>query len=257
MVDKIPFVIDTDVGTDVDDLFALIYALKHPNIDVKAITTVHGNTKVRANIAKKLTNLLGVNVPIFAGESGPSESVRLYWTGIEEKALSFDELNRAVEKKFPEYNENTRLVCIGPLSNIAKQINSMSSILKVKDIYIMGYHSGSHNFKADLGSAEKVMNYHWNKHLITKETSQKISLSKEELRSLRGTPLGDFLCDSAIRWLNFSGKEKLPMYDVLTVSAAAGEGYVKFKKEPERFISYDVDPALKERLLEAIRQNGR
>lgn len=257
MVDKYSLVIDTDVGTDVDDLFALIYALRHPNISVKAITTVHGNTKVRANIAKKLTNLLGVDVPIITGCSGPEESVRLYWTGIEEKALSFKELNCPVETEFPYYDKKTKLVCIGPLSNIAKQIDSKNSILNVKEAYIMGYHNESHNFKSDLASAEKVTNHSWDKYLITKETSQKVCLTKGEVKKLKGTPLGDFLYDSATRWLDFSRKERLAMYDVLAVSAAAGEGYVKFKKEPERFISYDVDPALKEKLLEAIRQNGR
>ena len=44
------------------------------------------------------------------------------------------------------------------------------------------------------------------------------------------------------------------MYDVLTVSAALDEGYVKFKKdEDNRFVSCDVDTALKNRILEAVK----
>ena len=44
---KTQIVIDTDVGSDVDDLFALTYALRNPNVDVKTISTVIGDTVVR------------------------------------------------------------------------------------------------------------------------------------------------------------------------------------------------------------------
>jgi inosine-uridine nucleoside N-ribohydrolase len=42
-----PLIIDTDIGTDIDDALAIIYAVAN-DIDIKLITTVHGNAMQRA-----------------------------------------------------------------------------------------------------------------------------------------------------------------------------------------------------------------
>ena len=38
----IALILDTDIGDDVDDAFALAYAARHPQIDLRAVTTVLG-----------------------------------------------------------------------------------------------------------------------------------------------------------------------------------------------------------------------
>ena len=43
-------VLDTDIGTDVDDALALAYALRHPALDLQAVTTVSGDSRARAAI---------------------------------------------------------------------------------------------------------------------------------------------------------------------------------------------------------------
>ncbi len=37
---KVPIILDTDIGTDIDDAFALALALSSPEIDLRAVTTV-------------------------------------------------------------------------------------------------------------------------------------------------------------------------------------------------------------------------
>jgi purine nucleosidase len=44
-------IIDTDIGTDVDDLLALVFIAKAPELCLEGITTVHGDTLLRAKIA--------------------------------------------------------------------------------------------------------------------------------------------------------------------------------------------------------------
>jgi len=248
-------VVDTDLGTDVDDLFALTYALKNPGCDVVAISTVIGDTIIRAKIARKLERMLGKNVPIIAGESGSCDSVRKYWTGIEEKALSDEEKKEDfVNSSYPVYDSETRLVCIGPLTNIALQLRTNPSIRNVKRVYVMGSSESSHNFKADLDSWKVVQGEKWDIYQITKEVSEKISFDRVELKEFRGNPVGDFLYESAIRWLDYTKRERACMYDVLTVSAATSDGYVKFDKTAEnRFVSSDVDLNLKDKILEAVK----
>src|SRR3989339_52430 len=244
-------VIDTDIGTDVDDAFALVYALRLGK--VKAITVSQGNPTIRAKIAKKLEKMLNVDVPIISGLPGTIEATTKYWTGIEEKALTPKEKEEEfISKDFPYYDKESRLVCIAPMSNIAHQLSTFAGIRKVNGIYIMGSHEGSQNFKADLDAANKVMGEEWkNRYIITKETSQKVAFSRDELIAFKGSELGDFLYDSAIRWLDFAKKNESIMYDVLAVSAAMGEDYVKFEKKGNNYISVDVDKILKKRIIEA------
>jgi purine nucleosidase len=67
----VPLVLDTDIGTDVDDALALAFALRHPEIDLRAVTTVSGDTLRRARIARKLLLIAGRDdIEAAAGERG-------------------------------------------------------------------------------------------------------------------------------------------------------------------------------------------
>ena len=52
-----PVLLDTDVGTDVDDAIAIALILASPEIDLRAVTIVSGDTQLRGRIAKKLLTL--------------------------------------------------------------------------------------------------------------------------------------------------------------------------------------------------------
>jgi purine nucleosidase len=269
---KTKMVIDTDIGTDVDDLFALAYAFKNPKIDVKGISVVHGATKIRAMISLKLERMLGKNIPIMIGAEGDSR----YWCGFEHLALDKKEINEPIndsegypkkpltyslydergEREF--YDKDTKLVCIGPLTNIQSQLSCKHGIDNVKKVYLMGEKITSHNFIVDPYATGKVFSQPWEKYLITKEVSKKISFTKDELEKFRGNKLGDFIYDSAERWFNFykGCNNTAVMYDALAVSAAADEGFVKFKKAndvlDDIFVSYDVELKFKDKLGEVI-----
>ncbi len=45
-------ILDTDIGTDVDDLLALVFMAKAPELCLEGVTTVHGDTLLRAKIAR-------------------------------------------------------------------------------------------------------------------------------------------------------------------------------------------------------------
>ena len=50
----IPVILDTDIGTDVDDVWALVFLLCCPELDLKLVTTSTGDTEYRARIAAKV-----------------------------------------------------------------------------------------------------------------------------------------------------------------------------------------------------------
>ncbi|NMC08507.1 MAG: nucleoside hydrolase, partial [Candidatus Lokiarchaeota archaeon] len=62
-------IIDTDIGSDIDDAYALAFAMK-VGLDIAGISTVSGDTVKRGRIAKKMLGLAGKNsVPVFAGKN--------------------------------------------------------------------------------------------------------------------------------------------------------------------------------------------
>ena len=85
---KPKLVIDTDIGTDPADAFAIAYAFKN-NADVKALTIVQGIPLTRAKIARKLEELLGVKTPITVGMQGPD--YKKWIAGFETEALTIAE----------------------------------------------------------------------------------------------------------------------------------------------------------------------
>ena len=64
---KIKILLDTDIGSDIDDSVCLAYLLSQPKCDLLGITTVTGDTVKRAMLASVLCRLAGREIPIFPG----------------------------------------------------------------------------------------------------------------------------------------------------------------------------------------------
>jgi purine nucleosidase len=64
-------ILDTDIGSDIDDAVALAYLLAHPQADLLGITTVSGEVHKRAMLASALCRAAGKDVPIYPGRDEP------------------------------------------------------------------------------------------------------------------------------------------------------------------------------------------
>src|SRR5437867_291171 len=72
MPEKIPLLLDTDIGSDIDDAVCLAYLLRQPRCELLGVTTVTGNTAQRATLAEVICHAAGRDdVPIHTGASGP------------------------------------------------------------------------------------------------------------------------------------------------------------------------------------------
>jgi purine nucleosidase len=67
----VPILVDTDIGSDIDDAVALAYLLSHPDAELVGVTTVTGSTEERAACARALCNAVKAEIPVHAGLSGP------------------------------------------------------------------------------------------------------------------------------------------------------------------------------------------
>lgn len=84
----LPLILDTDIGTDVDDALALAFALRHPDIDLRAVTTVSGDVVRRAEIARKLLLIAGRDdIEVAPGLAAEPPEGRSPWMGHEGRGL--------------------------------------------------------------------------------------------------------------------------------------------------------------------------
>src|SRR5580658_6865736 len=76
--EKIPVILDTDIGSDIDDAFAVALIIKRPELELLGVTTVATNTRSRARVAAKMLWEAGGKwrqVPVVAGVPGPQHGV--------------------------------------------------------------------------------------------------------------------------------------------------------------------------------------
>lgn len=70
---RMKIVLDTDIGTDIDDAWALGYALKSPAFELLGITVTDADTPKRARLACKLLHRLGrTDAPVAVGRQTPA-----------------------------------------------------------------------------------------------------------------------------------------------------------------------------------------
>lgn len=141
-------ILDTDIGSDIDDAVCLAYLLARPDCELLGITTVSGEPEQRAMMASAQCVAAGRTVPIFAGVAAP-----LLVEPRQPKAPQSQMLDRwAHERNFPqgqaiEFLRSTiranpgevTLFAIGPLTNIALLLKSDPGVIGLlKEFVIMG-----------------------------------------------------------------------------------------------------------------------
>ncbi len=68
-------IIDTDIGDDIDDAYALALALKSPELKIVGVTTTFGNTELRARLVDRYLKAVGrSDIPVFAGPDTSAQS---------------------------------------------------------------------------------------------------------------------------------------------------------------------------------------
>ena len=77
MTPRIPVILDTDIGGDIDDTWALAMLLKSPELDLKLVVTDTGDTVCRARIVAKMLEAAGrTDVPVGVGIREGSGTLR-------------------------------------------------------------------------------------------------------------------------------------------------------------------------------------
>ena len=136
-------IIDTDIGDDVDDAFALALAVKSPELQVLGVTTAFGDTEARAKIADRFLGEAGrADIPVLAGKMTTTKnpmSQRKYGDGGHFAKASHGDAVEFLLEQIRKYPGEITLIAIGPLMNVGAAIDKdADTFRKLKRVVSMG-----------------------------------------------------------------------------------------------------------------------
>lgn len=145
---SIAIILDTDIGTDVDDAFALALILASPELDLRGVTTVGRDPRTRARIVCRFLAAAGRReIPVAAGATPqPDEEIekqgRYAHAADEPSRASEPVKENAVEFLYQQLQARRgelTLLAIGPLTNIARLLREHADCKPwIKRIVMMG-----------------------------------------------------------------------------------------------------------------------
>ena len=216
----IPVILDTDIGDDIDDTWALVLALKSPELDLRLVVTDFGNTEHRAKLVARVLELAGrTDIPIGVGvkqsdeESPQADWVRGFDLGKYRGRVLKDGVQALVDTAMAA-KEPITLVAIGPPPNLKAALEREPLIagkLRLAGMY-GSLHAGYNgkpepepewNVKARPAAARAVLAAPWVDTIVTPlDTCGRVQLSGERYARVRASkdPLVRGLMDAYAAW---------------------------------------------------------
>lgn len=241
-------IFDTDIGTDIDDAYALAFLVNSPEIEIEAVTTVWGDPLLRARIARKLLNLLErPDIPAAVGESMPLEGGRQPFlmghegNGVveedEDLPLSDAPACELIESLLRKYPHEIKVLLMAPQTNFGKMLLQKPELAGlIKEFVIMGglpFYGPKEmerlgerpvelNLSVDPQAARIVFESGTPITLIGANVTMPTMLRPEHIERIKkhGTPVTDLLYKMTKEWLRVIDQDKTPMHDPLAASAA-------------------------------------
>ena len=243
----IPVIIDTDVGTDVDDMWALAFALRCPELDIRLITTCTGNVEYRAALVAKLLEVAGrTDIPIGLGlslDAAPEPQkawIEDYQLNLYPGVVIKDGVGAICDTVNQSENPVT-LIAIGPLPNIAAALQRAPSI--IENSKFIGMHGSlrigylgapkpmkEYNVKQHALSCKSVFEAGWEKEITPLDTCGNIILTGDNFQRVRNS--ADDLVRAVI-------ENHLIWYEAVASSPVVGPFIKKMDPQVQSSILYD------------------
>lgn len=263
-------IIDTDIGDDIDDAFALALLAPYIKNNIVGVTTVFKNAFERAKIASYLLEMFGVETCVCAGESKPLKE-NISFLEFESpsqnphisqysQSMKDAKVNNTYGPDFiiecaEKYGENLTILAIGPSTNLAIAYQkSPESFKKIGKILMMGGNflalRPEWNIKCDPEAFDIVLRSGVNIQMVGIDITKRATLLPEkvdELKQFTSKPLR-LLNDMLNLYLSkYSYKRLSCMHDPLTASCLL-EDFISFKEEK---ITVSLDKEKRGRIIPA------
>jgi purine nucleosidase len=245
---RLKVIIDTDIGDDIDDAFALYLAIRSPELDIAGITTVFKNTYQRAQIVANLLRVAGrSDIPVVAGAKRPIVSGKIYGVPIpfdqkphqfleEMSDESVDESMNAAQfiiQTVKASDTPITLITLGALTNVAIALMAAPEIAtNIEKIVIMGgafdLNISEYNFSCDPEAAHVVLAAGIPTLIVGLDVTFKCELSEEQVAALRSSP--DPIAGLIMRMREYWDSQHIYLHDPLAVAVAYRQDFVKLGK---------------------------
>ncbi len=198
---KTPVILDTDIGDDIDDTWALAMLLRSPELDPKLITTTYGKAEYRAKLIAKFLSTVGrtdIAVGLGAGgrdgTGGQQEWVADYRLSDYRGTVHRDGV-AAIIDLVDRSPQPVTIISIGPSLTLAAVLDRRPEIARkarfvgMQGSVFHGYDGGpvsaEWNVVANVAAARKVLSAPWQHVTITPlDTCGRVSLSGPRFQQL-------------------------------------------------------------------------
>ena len=237
-------IVDTDIGDDIDDAYALALLASAQGVKMLGVTTTWGETGKRAQVAAKLLAALGrSDVPVYAGRAGTSPIRRQYdWArGFRSAAIRPGEAVPFLKTQIDQSPGQITLIGIGPLVNLGDLLTRCPEVKpKIRRIVLMagsvhtGYHSRppaapEWNVVCDPDAARVVFTSGVPLVMAGLEVTAMMQLDSERQKRLfaDGTQGTDALAALTNLW----GGNTPTLFDVVAVAYALGHSFSEEERD--------------------------
>ena len=217
--ERIPVLLDTDLGDDIDDAWALSVCLNHPGLELLGVSTVWQDTQLRAAQARYLLELAGRrDVEVAAGSRDALDRINHL-----PRNCQADVLDAATESRLRagrddavsflaeqvERRPGAVLLTIGPLTNAARlRCEFPESFAKLSRVVVMGGHimpdrpEPEYNVMCDPRASQIVYECGKPLAMIGLDVTLRCVMTAEDLAAIgaKSTPLGQAILRMTELW---------------------------------------------------------
>ncbi|HEU4389864.1 MAG TPA: nucleoside hydrolase [Blastocatellia bacterium] len=292
--DRLKIILDTDIGDDIDDAWALAFVIAHAGFEPLGVTVTHGNTPARAKIACKLLHVSGRDdIPVFVGRK-TNDRIFQQYSWAEDFTARRPSTKTAVDfivDSVRRYPGQVTLVAVGPLENLGDALRKEPKLGSyVKRVVLMSgcvygttYSPGKPisewNVRQSIDDAKLVYGASLPLTIVPLDSTTQVQLTEPERKQVADhqSPLTYSLECLYRLWLG-SPTQRMTLHDQLAVAETArpgvffakqetlplsvdGEGYTRIDRERGKPVSVCLDPKrdgfMKYYLSELISQSSR
>ncbi len=247
---KIPVILDTDIGDDIDDTWALALLLKSPECDLKLVVSDTGNTTYRAKIIAKMLEVakrtdvaVGVGVPQ-SDKAGPQAP----WVADYNLARYPGTVHRdgvsALIRTIMNSPEKITLVCIGPMPNVKAALEREPEI--ARKARFVGMHGSVRrgyggrpepdaewNVKCDPKACQKVFTAPWPMTITPLDTCGIVHLRGEKYAKMAAStdPIARAVIENYRIWWKAGNPGKPEKIDASSTLFDTVAVYLSFSRE--------------------------
>ncbi len=215
----IPVILDTDIGLDVDDVWALAYLLQCPELEIKLITACTGDTTYRAALVAKMLEVAErTDIPVGVGLVGEASlKTHSEWLGdyqlSDYPGVVYAYGISAITDTILASEEVGTLIAIGPLTNVAAALDHSPSI--VENSKFVGMHGSlrvgyvgiakamrEFNVVQDVAACQKVFAAPWSKTITPLDTCGTAALKGDQYKQVAASksPLTQAVLQNHLNW---------------------------------------------------------